>query len=242
MSTIESLPHYIERFFALRQHQGDAVFVQRLAQLRRFQDARLRLTHNDLLVDATLSPALHFILDDIYDASDLLPVAEDIRRAEPLASKLLPAKVMNTAAHALAAAVITQELDEALTALLAEQLDAPITAAAYAEGYRQLGRQADRQQQITLIESLGAKLEKYLRRRLLLRTFKMVRKPVHKAGFGHLYDFMSTCFDVMRPVPDAAQLLAQISHRETVIMQGLFAGDASLLHSRHTPLNTGDMP
>lgn len=226
MSAGERLENDLHGFFALRQQTDDALFRQRLTQLQQFQSERLRVTHADLLATSPSREALEFLLSDIYGGADLSPVARDIERALPLALKLLPDKVMATAACALEAMLVTQQLDEALTELLAARLDEPLDEAAYIDGYRRLSQQPRRQRQLDLLLELGKQLEKYLRSRLLLGTFRMVNKPAHKAGFGHLYDFMARCFAVMKPLPDAAALLAELSARERAIMQKLFAGDS----------------
>lgn len=225
MTTGEQLQSGLARFFALKQQTGDARFKARLACFQRCQTERLRATHAALLADPKLRPALDFLLADIYNGADLAPVARDIQRALPYALKLLPDKVMATSAQALEAAILTQELDEAMTELLGDRLDAPLSEADYCIAYRALGKRAERKRQLELIGEFGQQLERYIRSRLLLKTFKMVRKPAHKAGFGHLYDFMARCFEVMQPVPDAGKLLAQISAQEAVIMQRLFDGN-----------------
>lgn len=225
MTSGERLHHYLERFFALRQQGDDAIFKARLTRLQSCQAARLRASHADLLAQPALTQALEFILSDIYGGADLNPVARDIQRALPLALKLLPNKVMTTAATALEAAMLTQELDEALVQQLADKLDAPLAEADYIASYALLDAQTKRLRQLELVSELGGHLERYIRSRLLLGTFKLVKKPAHKAGFTHLYGFMERCFAVMQPVPNAQALLAELSAREAVIMQRLLAGD-----------------
>jgi hypothetical protein len=217
------LRHFLERFFQLRQHGDDAVFLARLQRLRAIQRQRLADTHADLLADQRLQPALTFLLDDVYGGQDLLPVATEIRRALPKALKLLPDRVMATSALALEAAILTQELDEALVRTLGERLDQPLGQAGYAEGYRDLGDDGARRQQITLVAELGPRLDRYIRSRTLQATFRLVRKPAHAAGFSNLYDFIDRSFRVMKPVPSVTALLERVAAREDAIMTRLFA-------------------
>jgi hypothetical protein len=225
MNAGDSLQHNLDRFFALRQQEDDKLFLARLDRLRDAQTKRLHATHADLFADPRLAAALEFLFTDIYNSTHLAPVAREIRRALPLAVKLLPGNVMLTSANALEAAVLTQELDEALTDLLGDTLDAPLTESDYIAGYRKLGRQPERRRQVELIAAFGEQLERYLRSKLLLGTFKVVKLPAHKAGFSHFYDFMESCFAVMKPVPNAQTLLVELSRREAVIMQKLLDGD-----------------
>ncbi|WP_133491620.1 hypothetical protein [Alcanivorax sp. 24] len=217
------LQHALARFFQLRQHVDDAVFLARLQRLRATQRQRLAETHADLLADHQLRPALTFLLDDVYGGQDLLPVATEIRRALPKALKLLPDRVMATSAVALEAAMLTQELDEALVHTLGARLDQPLDPASYAEGYRDLGDDGARRQQITLVAELGPRLDRYIRSRTLQTTFRLVRKPAHAAGFSNLYDFIDRSFRVMKPVPSVTALLERVAAREDAIMTRLFS-------------------
>lgn len=221
MNAGERLQHYLERFFSLRQHGGDALFLARLQRLQTFQRQRLLASHARLMETPCLRPGMEFLLDDVYGGRDLLPVAREIRRALPKAIKLLPDRVMATSAQALEAAIITQELDEALTDQLGEQ-DQTLDDAAYADAYRALGREAERRQQLALIAGLGRPLDRYIRSRMIQTSFRLVRKPAHAAGFTNLYDFIDRSFRVMKPVPSVGRLLDDVTAREAAILERLF--------------------
>ncbi len=224
MTAGEQLQHYLDRFFALRQHGDDALFLARLRRLQEWQGERLKHTHAHLLDDPVTAEGIQFLLDDVYGGRELLPVAREIRRALPKAMKLLPEKVMATSAAALEAAILTQELDEAVTQTLGEALDQPLTEMTYLKGFRQDHHHNDRLRQVQLVAELGHRLDRYIRSRMLHATFRMVRKPVHAAGFSNLYDFMDRSFRVMKPVPSVGLLLEQLAAREEAIMQKVYAG------------------
>lgn len=224
MTAGEQLQHYLDRFFALRQHGDDALFLARLRRLQEWQGERLKHTHAHLLDDPVTAEGIQFLLDDVYGGRELLPVAREIRRALPKAMKLLPEKVMATSAAALEAAILTQELDEAVTQTLGEALDQPLTEMTYLKGFRQDHHHNDRLRQVQLVAELGHRLDRYIRSRMLHATFRMVRKPVHAAGFSNLYDFMDRSFRVMKPVPSVGRLLEQLATREEAIMQKVYAG------------------
>ncbi|MGB1221464.1 MAG: FFLEELY motif protein [Alcanivoracaceae bacterium] len=211
----------IERFFALRQHQGDDRFRQRLLRLQAFQTQRLTDTHASLLATPHSAPAVQFLLDEVYGDNDLRPVAHDIRRATRKAMKLLPETVMATSAVVLETTLLTQELDEAMTDLLGDVLDTPLDAPTYGEAYRALNRTDERERQLALIAELGHGIDRYVKSRMIQTTFRMVRKPAHAAGFSNLYDFLERGFGALRPVPSIAGLLGDVAHTERVIMQRL---------------------
>lgn len=224
MNAGERLHDHLERFFALRQHGDDQGFINRLRRFQDWQRGRLMATHARLLEDPRSGPGIRFLLDDVYGGRDLLPVAREIRRALPKAAKLLPERVMATSASALEAAILTQELDEAATAVLGERLEQPLDDAAYIDAYRALDREDDRRRQLRLVAELGHHLDRYVRSRMIQTTFRLVRKPAHAAGFVNLYDFMDHSFQVMKPVPSVGRLLEEVAAREAAIMERLLAG------------------
>lgn len=220
----ERLYSYLERFFALRQHRDMAPFPARLQRFQSWQRDRLASTHRGLLDDPKTAPAMRFLVDDVYGGRDLLPVAREIHRALPKAIRLLPERLMETSARALEMAIITQELDEAAAELLGARLDRPLDDATYVRAYQALGCKDDRRHQLQLITELGDHLDRYVRSRMIQTTFRLVRKPAHAAGFVNLYDFIDRSFRVMKPVPHAGRLLAQVADREATIMERLFTG------------------
>lgn len=222
MTAGEQLQHYLNRFFALRQHGDDTVFLSRLQRLQDWQSQRLSHTHRHLLDDPATAAGIRFLLDEVYGGRELLPVAREIRRALPKAMKLLPDKVMATSASALEAAILTQELDEQIADSLGSELDQPLTEPTYLKGFRQDHHLDARQRQLQLVAELGHHLDRYIRSRMIQTTFRMVRKPAHAAGFANLYDFMDRSFRVMKPVPSVGLLLEQLAAREETIMQKVF--------------------
>lgn len=224
MRADEKLQQDLERFFALRQHSDDQRFRQRLRTLQDFQGQRLTRSHAELLAVPANQAAIGFLLDEVYGGKDLLPVARDIRRAVNKAASLLPDRVMATSASVLEAAILTQELDEALADTLHDSLDGAVDDALYIEGFRALGRADDRQRQLDLIGEVGHHVDRYVRGRMLQATFRMVRRPVHAAGFGNLYDFLDRGFGAMRELDSAGKLMAQLTRTEAQILARLYAG------------------
>lgn len=219
MDAGERLQHGLERFFALRQHGEDVQFNLRLTMLQGFQRDRLLDTHQHLLESPATAPAAQFLIDDVYGGRDLKPVAIDIRRALAKAMSLLPQKVMNTSATVLEAAILTQELDEAMTEVLGDHLDQPLRDDLWCSAYRALGREDLRALQLSLIEEIGPHVDRYVRSRMIQATFRLVRRPAHAAGFGNLYDFLDLGFGVMKGIPSCAVLLRDVAQTEQKIMQ-----------------------
>lgn len=224
MPPAEKLQQYLERFFALRQHGAEAPFCRRLRALQEYQAARLQHSHASLLAVPGNRAAIRFLLEEVYGGKDLRPVATDIRRAVNRAARLLPDRVMATSAAVLEAAILTQELDEALTDTLHDRLDAALDDSDYAAGFRALDQRDARQRQLDLIGELGHHVDRYVRARMVQATFRMVRRPVHAAGFGNLYDFLDRGFTAMHELDSAGALLGELTRAEAVIMARLYAG------------------
>ena len=168
-------------------------------------------------------PAARFLIEEVYGGRDLKPVAFDIRRAINKAMSLLPNKVMDTSATVLEAAILTQELDEALADVLADRLDQPLDDDCWCQGYRELGREDLRALQLSLVEEIGPHIDRYVRSRMLQATFRLVRRPAHAAGFGNLYDFLDLGFGAMQGIPSCGALLQQVAAVEQQIMQQVLA-------------------
>lgn len=223
MSAGERLQHGLERFFALRQHGQDLPFNMRLENLQAYQRTRLLQTHANLIDNPKTEPAARFLIEEVYGGRDLKPVAIDIRRAVNKAQRLLPSRVMDTSATVLEAAILTQELDEALTDTLAERLDLPLDDDVWCWGYRQQGQQHEqlalRTKQLDIIRQIGPHLDRYVRSRMIQSTFRLVRKPAHAAGFGNLYDFLELGFGAMKGIDRCDALLDRLADIEQHIMQ-----------------------
>lgn len=226
MSAADQLRQQLARYHALRQHREPA-FRERLYALQAFQARRLRHTHAALVADPEYHAATTLFLTDIYGGIDLLPMALEIERALPLATRLLPDTVLATSATAAGIMTLTQELDEHLAALLFEERGvAELTAASYVDAFRSMGRLDDRQRQLELAIELGAGLDRYVRNRLVHATFRIARRPAHRYGLGALYDFLDRGFAAMRPLGSTHSLFARMTGAEHAILGRIASGDA----------------
>ena len=226
MLAAEKLRFELERYHALRQHRDDA-FRERLHQLQAFQARRLKHSHAALVADPTFHDAAELFLTDIYGGIDLMPMAREIERALPLAVRLLPDSVLHTSAIATEVMVLTQELDEKLTALLFEVRGAAtIDVDDYVAAFRDMGHMDDRIRQMELVRELGHGLDKYVRSRFIFATFRLASRPAHKYGLGTLYDFLDRGFRVMRPMGSAHELFDRMTQEEREILARIQAVDA----------------
>lgn len=225
----ERLGHQLDRAAALRAAARDNPRLEAARQrLRAWQAVRLARTHAGLLANPRMGPAATFFLTDLYGSEDLTRLDANVRRAVPAMRRLLSADGLETVAQAIELETLSEELDFAMaTALGAKSRD--LTAASYAAAYRKVGRRADRERQIALIESLGKSLDRFVHQALIGTTLSMMRWPAQVAGLGELQDFLQRGYRAFAKMGGASEFLHLVIGRERKLLEALFAGDDSLL-------------
>lgn len=221
MNNGDRLHQALSHYFALQQHSANPAFIATLSALQQWQIKRLFATHHALLQQPETALAAEFLFHQVYGGANLTAVARNIQRAVNKAMALLPQAVMHTAAVTLEAAVLTQQLDEALATTLK---DTPLTVESYQEAYVASGTPAQRQQQLTLIEEAAALIDRYVRRRLLIRSFKLMRRPAYAAKLNPLYDFLDEGFNALGSLASVTPLITQLTQVENHISERLFSG------------------
>lgn len=224
MNDGDRLHQALDQYFALQQHHADADFLARLQHLQQWQTQRLFKTHQPVLDQLQAHDAADFLFYEVYGGAHLYAVAKDIKRAVNKALAFFPKKVMHTAAITLEAAVLTQQLDESLCRAL---IDDNITVESYAAAYRTSCTTEQRQQQLELILAASELIDRYVRKRLLLASFRMMRRPAHAAKFGNLYDFLDHGFTALGDITSVTPLVKQLTTVENIISQRLFSAHPS---------------
>ncbi len=224
----QQLQRDLNRYRQLKQHdESQPDFRESLYRLQNWQAQRMRKTHQQLLEDEKYRVATEFFLQDIYGGIDLTDIANEAERALNKALKILPEKVMVTATYALELNALSAELDERLADYLFDIMgEVEISMEAYTEAFRLSAPLELRQRQVDLARKLGVGLDKYVRSRVIHTTFKLVRKPAHKAGIQNLYEFMGKGFDAMRPMGSASMVIHRIVDREAELIEAIFSGES----------------
>lgn len=201
----------------------DRALGPRLAELRRWQAARLAATYEDLAAQPRYAPAVQFFLDELYGDVDVTPRDRDLSRAHAALERALPARALEALRRAIELEVLTQRLDIAL----AEELPPARTldAAAYADAYRAAGRREDRELQIERILDLGRFLDAIVAKPGLSLLVRLARGPAHAAGFGALHDFLERGFVAFDRMKGADEFLDAVRERETRLLERLYAGE-----------------
>ena len=196
-------------------------YTARLTALQRWQSDRLAATYADFSATPRYRAAVDFFLHDLYGPHDFADRDADLLRVHKVMERMLPARAREALTHAVELEVLSQRLDLAI----ADELESgSITPPLYAEAYRRAGMHAERRRQIELIETSGRYLDELVARPMIRHLIKLVRGPVHAAGFGALQAFLERGFDAFRTMGGADEFLSAVVRRETAIMERLLAG------------------
>ena len=226
---LERLTHELGRAAALRAAAQENVRLQGTRRhLRAWQAARLARTHADLLASPRMGLAAAFFLSDLYGSEDLIKVGANVRRVVPAMRRLLPTSGLQTVAQAFELEALSEDLDFAMTKTLGTSAG-ELTASVYAAAYRKVGRRADRDRQIDLIEELCNSLDHLVHQPFIGATLSMMHGPARLAGLSELQDFLQRGYDAFIKMDGAGEFVHLVVSRERTLLVALLAGDDSLL-------------
>lgn len=215
----------IDVYRSWRCHE-DKVFNLWFMAVQRWQVEQLTQRHGQFLNDPRYGAVTRFFLDDMYGL-DLHRMAEEVERALPLASRIMPDVVLRTAAVALELNSRTGLLDQRIAEIIFEEGGASaITLENYAEAYRRACSREERHLQLSLLRELGNGLDRYVRSRVIYATFRFARRPAHAAGLGALYDFLDRGFTAMKPMGSAQEYIGVFTGVEHQVVDNLFDHEA----------------
>ncbi|GGD42250.1 FFLEELY motif protein [Pseudoxanthomonas indica] len=200
-----------------------------LAELRRWQAARLEDSFSHFLADPERGGAARFFLTDVYGDHDFSQRDANVAKVIPMMQRLLPAAVLDTVADAIELGALTHALDldmaQALQALAPRRKR--LDAALYGQAYRQVGQQDVRERQIDLIARLGVGLAQAVRMRGVMTLLKLSRGPARATGLGELQGFLERGFAAFSALGDGRAFVRDIEQTEREVSCGLFAGHAA---------------
>jgi len=195
--------------------------------LQSWQRERLAVTYADLLEEEQFRAAGRFFLDELYGGLAFRERDQQVVKVLPVMKRTMPDYMLHALARAFELQALSLDLDLAMTDCLVSRGDSGLDTAVYRDIYRQIGREADRRQQIDLIRDLGLELTRLVRRRLVMNLVRLLRLPARASGFGKLQDFLEQGLWSFRKMKDGPRFVNTVYERETVIMQGLMQGSDS---------------
>ena len=192
-------------------------------QLKQWQADRLARTYADLLASERYAPAAEFFLSDLYGPKDFRSRDDELARVVPVMVRVLPARALLTLLEAVKMDTLSESLDtDMVKALRAAGRSHDIDWNAYAAAYQAVGRRADREQQIALVDKIGKTLDRLTRMPLIRVSLRIMEGPAHLAGLSALHSFLQRGFDAFSEMKGADEFLAIVGARETVMMKEWF--------------------
>jgi hypothetical protein len=195
--------------------------------LRNWQSQRLERTYTDLLVTERYGRACRFFLDDVYSAKDFRQRDHEIKHLYAALSHYLPDSLLRLVLKVIELNDLTNELDEALLNALRHDLGVndTVTPELYAEGYRICNNYAERAEQIERIVEVGHMVDIAARIPFIATMLKLARRPVSRAGWHELHDWIERGYLAFQHMHGADEFLGTIHDREMKILGRIFAGD-----------------
>jgi hypothetical protein len=201
----------------------DSALGATLARLRGWQSRRLRATYSDLARSPRYAEAIVFFESDLYGPGNARRRDADLERIVPIATRMLPAGMLEVVADATELNACSSRLDRALAAAL--PATPAFDVADYCRAYRAADDLAARRRQIELIGVVGRSIDHYGRKRAVRETLHLMRRPARVAGFGVLQDFLERGLASFAKMHGAEEFLATVDAREKAILEAIVAGD-----------------
>lgn len=216
----------------LAQRAADSPRLQAsLTELKRWQSARLAADYADQARRPRRGAAVAFFLEDVYAARDFSARDTQFARALKHLRRMLPLPALAALADAIELQALTAELDNAVAARLASAGESavvrgqPLTAAAYAQAYRDAGGVDARRRQIDLAVAIGRRLQDVVDFPGIEYALRLAATPARLAGYGDLQAFLERGFEAFRALgPEAREFVETIGERERAFMGRLLCG------------------
>ena len=202
--------------------------------IKNFQARRFQSTYADLLVSPTYARATRFFLEELYSEKDYSQRDAQFSRIAGALQKYFPQQVVATAVAMAELHALTEELDHQMAlAWLAQgpmpRLMTQPTAqdiGRYVQTWRKVGRQTDRDLQLSVVLQVGRELDRLTRTPGLRMMLRLMRRPAEVAGLSALQTFLESGFDTFAAMAGkglvAQQFMTTIHIREAVWLAKLY--------------------
>lgn len=253
MDAAQIIRDAVTRVSQLRDiHASDSELSARVTAVKAFQSSRFAGTYADLLGGGPYRDAARFFLEELYSDKDYADRDTQFGRIAGALQTLFPKQVVATAVSLAQLHLLTEEMDHemALSWSGAGAAEALPRSAWYISAWRAVGRRAERDRQLQVVQEIGRELARLTRMPGLRLMLRMMRKPARAAGLGSLQEFLESGFDTfagMSRQPNGVEtFLSVVDERESALIHLLFDGEpvacetklAAILGRSHRPAAT----
>jgi len=217
--TLNQIIQHLQASNRMHALMAEENLIDSIRTLQTWQTQRLLTTHNDLWQSKRFKPAMQFFVDEIYGPKDFSQRDTELARVVPKMAKVLPSKGLNSLEAALRLNSLSLELDIALVKELGSD---ELNRSSYFECYRQSNNQAQREEQIQLLEDLGLDLAKVVKIRGIATMLTLSRKPARLIGVESLHEMLEKGFKSFKKLGKVHDFIDPIVSRERALMYALF--------------------
>lgn len=233
MDAAHTIRESVAKVSALRAlAASDEGLLYSTRDIKRFQALRFAGTYADLLAAPAYRGATRFFLEELYSEKDYSQRDAQFSRIAGALQTFFPEPVVATAVAMAELHALTEALDHemAVAWLKSAAVNSLNDSARYIHAWRQVGRPADRNRQLSMVLHVGSELDRLTRKPGLRMMLRMMRRPADVAGLGALQGFLESGFDTFAVMAGkgkvAQEFLALINKRESAWLQRLYADDA----------------
>ncbi|WP_460312175.1 FFLEELY motif protein [Aliiglaciecola aliphaticivorans] len=217
---LDNIIQHLHHANELHEHTLEAQLTEPLRALQHWQTKRLLATHQDLWQNKRFRPAMGFFIDELYGPKDFSQRDQELARVVPKMAKIIPKQALESLEAALRLNSLSLALDIALT----EHLNAaPVNRESYALAYVKSDNQAQREEQIVLLERLGVDLADVVKIKGISTLLMLSRKPAKMAGVESLHQFLESGFKAFKKLGNVDEFIQPIITRERALKNALFA-------------------
>lgn len=201
------------------RREADTRFGLKVMLVKRYQQARLAETYEDLLHDPRYAGACRFFLDELYGPGDQSLRDAQFARIIPALSRLLPGDVVATVESLARLHAVSERLDGEMAQHVMGPALAPLE---YSRAWKRTGQSDLRALQLDLLLAVGRAMQLYTKRPVMRHALRSMRGPAKVAGLAELQNFLERGFEIFNSLREANEFLTLIAQRETQYAESLF--------------------
>lgn len=204
---------------ALRiQAKNNPQLLKAKIALKKFQVARLKETHKDLISNRETREAALFFLNEIYSFKDLSKRDQDLEKLLPMLGKVFPENTLEVIANAMVLDALTEQIETKM----AEKLSDVFTEEEYFKVYKEDTNYEERVNQLDLVNKLGNCLCSLVRTPLISTTLKMMAFPAKIANLSEMHDFLNNGFQTFKNTKNPENFIHTLVSKEKIILDNIF--------------------
>ena len=236
MSAATHLREYTERSNAIhKEYLSDPALYEKYRRFVTWQTDYMLLFYENLRISEDYSRAVDFIVSDLTG----IGVSErdlDIARIVPIMSKLLPEKMLRTAAAAMRLNARVLEINLSICRAMYRDTSGTdkFSEADYCAASRQAANLDECLELINLTVEVGRNLDHVIRIPMIGSLLKAMRMPSRLWGFAVIQEFLERGYAIFDALEDADKFLDVMGSRMSEVFTRIFT--VPIEHLDDTPL------